>query len=63
MVRPEGASMNHYETGGVPPAPPYTQDVVNKCEKCSSTWIGPRARLCDLCCAKLTEKVKKLPAY
>jgi hypothetical protein len=57
--------MNHYETGGVPPAQPYSQarDVVNKCEQCSNTWIGSRARLCDSCCKALAEQVKKLPAY
>lgn len=56
--------MIHYETGGVPPAQPYThaQDVVNKCERCGNTWVGPRAKLCDSCCEALAERVKKLPA-
>jgi uncharacterized protein (DUF983 family) len=32
--------MNNYESGGVPPAPPYLQDKLVKCPECGAIFVG-----------------------
>lgn len=44
--------MKHYESGGVPPPPPYLRDTFCKCAECGATWIGPARALCTECMAR-----------
>lgn len=41
--------MRNYESGNVPPVPPYLRDTLCKCTECGATWIGPLKPLCSEC--------------